>query len=136
MDERTLQAKNRPNITRRRFSAGLCLGLLTALSGCGGTTESVADTADGAPGAAGSTFGAPKAWDVVPTHALTLSPGATFNLATTLPPNVAVGGVFQVDSSGAPLPAGITLAPAGVLTVSSSATGTVAGVVFRYIPPA
>lgn len=151
MDERKLQERNRTDLTRRRLSAGLCLGLLGVLSGCGGTTPIVEEASSpteppntgggstgSAPGAAATTFGAPKAgsWDVVPTHALTLTPGTSFNLADTLPATVLPGGVFEVDRSGAPLPAGISLVPTGLLTVSSAATGTAAGVVFRYTPPA
>lgn len=145
MDERKLQERNRTNVTRRRLSAGLCLGLLSALTGCGGSTDSIVSSSSSsapptgsAPGAAAPAFGAPRAgaWDVAPSHALTLSPGASFDLAATLPPTVAPGGVFEVDASGAPLPAGITLVPSGLITVASSANGSVAGVVFRYTPPA
>ena len=117
MNERNLQERNRTDLARRRFSTGLCVGLLTVLAGCGGSDE-------------------PTTWDVVPSRSLSLSPGATFSLAATLPPSVAPGGVFDVDPSGTPLPTGMTLQPSGLLTVSSSATGGTAGVVFRYTPPA
>ena len=78
----------------------------------------------------------PTTWDVVPSRALALAPGATFNLADTLPASVARGGVFEIDASGAPLPAGITLVPTGQLSVGDSATGAASGLVFRYTPPA
>lgn len=130
MDERKLQERNRPTVTRRRFSVGLCLGLVTTLAGCGGSfEEQPVITGNGAAGK-------PAAWDVAPNHALTLPPGATFDLAATLPKTVSGGGVFEVDPSGAPLPSGITLLPTGLLSISSSATGGTAGVVFRYTPPA
>jgi hypothetical protein len=125
MDERTLQAggpdaRRLADPARRRLVAGVCLGLVATLAGCGG-----------------SDFVDPAAtWDVVPSRSLTLPPGATFNLATTLPADVKSGGVFEVDPSGAPLPAGFSLTPGGLLFVSSSATGGTAGVVFRYTPPA
>ena len=117
MNERTLQERNRTDLARRRFSTGLCAGLLVVLAGCGGSGE-------------------PDTWDVAPNRSLSLSPGATFNLAATLPASVAPGGIFDVDPSGTPLPSGMTLNPSGLLTVSSSATGGTAGVVFRYTPPA
>jgi hypothetical protein len=131
MNARPLQKRNLTNPARRRFSTGLCLGLLTMVAGCGGSGD---DLLSG-PTPAGSSPGAEK-WDVVPSRSLTLPPGASFNLAATLPSNVRTGGVFQVDPSGAALPAGFTLTPSGLLYVGSSATGGTAGVVFRYTPPA
>lgn len=130
MDERKLQERNLVDRARRRISAGICLGLLGPLAGCGGSGDDLLSTRvpPGTP-AAGK-------WDVAPSGALSLSRGATFNLATTLPSNVRSGGIFQVDPSGAQLPAGFTLSPSGLLHVSSSATGGTAGVVFRYTPPA
>lgn len=64
----------------------------------------------------------------------------TYNLVDTLPREVARGGVFSVHSSGAALPAGVTLTPAGLLSVLNSAPdGATAGVVFAYdlkpVPP-
>lgn len=116
MDERKMQDQGLRDPKRRRVSVGIFLGLLGSLSGCGGTEDPV--------------------WEVVPTRSLALQPGTAFNLATTLPANVPAGGVFEVDSSGSPLPAGITLSPNGLLFVGSAATGGTAGVVFRYTPPA
>jgi hypothetical protein len=122
MEERKLQEQGLNNPKRRRFSAGMCLSLVTAMAGCGGSTDELLAT------------GAGPAWDVVPSRSLSLAPGASFDLAATLPAGVAPGGVFEVDSSGAPLPAGVTLTPGGQLFVSGSATGRTAGVVFRYTP--
>jgi hypothetical protein len=119
MNWKTLEGQSLVNTGRRRFAAGLCAGFLTALAGCGGDDPvAVPD------------------WDVAPAGALRLAPGATFNLAATLPTDVPHGGVFDIDPSGAPLPSGITLQPSGLLTVGSSARGSAAGVVFRYTPPA
>lgn len=133
MDGRKLQERNRTDLARRRFSTGVCLGLLSALAGCGGVDEPLNDPA-------GPASGTPKVaeatWDVVPSRAIVIAPGESFDLAATLPGKVARGGVFDVDPRGAPLPAGITLDRTGVLSVSSSATGGTAGVVFRYTPPA
>ena len=130
MDAGTMQERNRA-LTRRQFATGLCLGMLSVLPGCGGGVEE-------SPSVAGPTVGTarPLAWDVVPEHTLALAPGETFDLADTLPAAVAKGGVFEVDPSGTPLPAGTTLAPTGLLTVSGSATGMASGLVFRYTPPA
>jgi hypothetical protein len=118
MDERKLQSRGLANPKRRRFTAGLVLGLasLGSLAGCGGYADPL--------------------WEVAPTGALALPPGTSFNLATTLPSGVASGGVFEVDPSGSPLPPGVTLSPSGLLFVSGTATGGTAGVIFRYTPPA
>lgn len=124
MDEGKLQVQGLINPTRRRVSAGVCLGLLAALAGCGGSSDELLST------------GAGPAWDVVPSRSLSLAPGATFDLSATLPAGVNRGGVFEVDPSGAPLPSGVTLAPGGQLFVSGTATGGTAGVVFRYTPRA
>lgn len=129
MKARPLQERNLTDPTRRRFSAGICLGVLAVLAGCGGTEDDLLSTGI-------SNGAAPGKWDVAPSGALALSRGASFNLAATLPSDVRTGGVFQVDPSGAPLPAGFTLSPSGLLYVGSSATGGTAGVVFRYTPPA
>jgi len=133
MEERKLQERNRTAISRRRFSAGLCLGIVTTLAGCGGSYEEQPVATVRGP----VTFTPkPAVWEVAPNRSLALPPGATFDLAATLPKTVTSGGVFGVDPSGAPLPAGITLQPSGLLAISSAATGTTAGVVFRYTPPA
>jgi hypothetical protein len=61
--------------------------------------------------------------------------GGSFDLAGTLPPNVARGGRFGLDSRGAPLPTGMSLSEAGILSVGSAATGKVSGVLFTYEVP-
>ena len=133
MEERKLQEKRQTAVSRRRFSVGLCLGLATTFAGCGGSFEEQPVATVRGP----VTFGAkPAVWEVAPNHALALPAGTTFDLAATLPKTVRPGGVFAVDASGAPLPTGITLMPTGLLAISSAATGTTAGVVFRYTPPA
>ena len=45
------------------------------------------------------------------------------------------GGAFDVSPSGARLPAGMTLAPEGILSVGTAIVGSVAGVVFTYSSP-
>jgi hypothetical protein len=134
MDEVKLQERNRINTARRRLSTGLCLGLLTAVAGCGGSAE--APTAAAGGPASSNPKVAQTTWEVAPSRALAVAPGSSFDLADTLPAKVARGGFFEVDPSGAPLPAGVTLDRAGVLSASDSATGGTAGVVFRYTPPA
>jgi hypothetical protein len=52
-----------------------------------------------------------------------------------LPSAVKRGGTFGIDASGARLPAGMTLTPAGLLSVGSASVGTIAGVVFTYDAP-
>jgi hypothetical protein len=114
-----------PDAGRRRFSKFLCAGTLATLTGCGGSIddEPPANAAQGQ-------------WDVMPSKRLIVAPGMSFDLNTTLPAGVARGGLFDVDPSGVALPPGITLSSRGVLTVTAAATGSAAGVVFRYTPPA
>jgi hypothetical protein len=59
----------------------------------------------------------------------------TFDLKTTLPGTYNADGVFQVDPAGTALPAGMTLAPDGVITDSGAAAATINGVRFNYIEP-
>ena len=72
-----------------------------------------------------------SAWVVNP-PSFAVGSGATFNLANTLPAGVAGGGTFGVSSAGAPLPTGMTLTPAGILSVGTAKVGNVTGVVFTY----
>ena len=66
---------------------------------------------------------------------MTVGSGASFDLATTLPAGVTRGGVFGVDSAGAPLPIGMRLSSSGVLAVGTATVGTVSGVLFTYEEP-
>ncbi|MGH6611071.1 MAG: hypothetical protein ACRECQ_12525 [Burkholderiaceae bacterium] len=84
------------------------------------------------PPAAAPPPAAPSGAWVVNPPSFAVGSGATFNLANTLPAGVARGGVFGVSSSGAPLPTGMTLTPAGILGVGTATVGNVAGVVFTY----
>jgi len=77
---------------------------------------------------------ASSAWVVNP-PSFAVGSGATFNLANTLPAGVARGGVFDVSASGARLPSGMSLTPAGILSVGAATVGSVAGVVFTYASP-
>lgn len=77
---------------------------------------------------------ASTAWVVNP-PSLAVGSGATFNLATTLPAGVARGGAFGVSTAGANLPTGMTLTPAGILSVGAAIVGSVSGVVFTYATP-
>ncbi|HTT12918.1 MAG TPA: hypothetical protein VMG60_18755 [Burkholderiaceae bacterium] len=61
--------------------------------------------------------------------------GQTFDLTQTLPGTVAKGGTFGVSANGAPLPAGMTLSPAGIITVGSATIGQTTGVTFTYTEP-
>jgi hypothetical protein len=73
----------------------------------------------------------PGVWTV---PAIDLGQGAssTFDLTSTLPSGTTRGGVFSVDPSGSPLPAGISLSSNGILSTSSQATASVSGVIFSY----
>jgi hypothetical protein len=122
--EPTLQERNQINPAGAASAPGSVSALLAGLTGCGGSGD------DYYPNAS------LERWSVAPNQALVLSQGSTFDLTSTLPSTAPRGGVFEIDRSGAPLPAGITLSPTGLLTVGPSATGGTAGVVFRYTPPA
>ena len=108
-----MQSKSR----RVTLQLGL-LALFWPLTGCGG-------------GSSGNSPSAPAVWNVPP---IDLGQGATstFDLASTLPPQIARGGVFAVDPSGSTLPAGVFLSSAGVLSASSQMTESVSGVIFSY----
>jgi len=77
---------------------------------------------------------APGPWGVGPLI-FAVGSGATFDLAATLPNGVARGGTFGVAGSGAPLPAGMALSPAGILATGTATVGEVVGVVFTYSVP-
>jgi hypothetical protein len=64
-----------------------------------------------------------------------LRPGDVVDLAASLPATVRRGGVFEVDSAGAALPRGVTLAANGILTVGAIGCCAADGIVFRYTPP-
>jgi hypothetical protein len=108
----------------------LAVAVLSAgktLAACGGGSGGGAPTAGNQE---------PDAWTPAPY----LFAGDTvfvFDLAQTLPANVRRGGQFRVDSSGAALPSGVSLAPSGVLSLTAAAAvGFTSGVVFAYTEPA
>ncbi|MCX8005115.1 MAG: hypothetical protein N2688_09185, partial [Burkholderiaceae bacterium] len=59
----------------------------------------------------------------------------TYDLSATLPAGVVRGGTFGVDPSGARLPDGMTLSPAGILSLGSATVGQTTGVIFTYTEP-
>ncbi len=80
------------------------------------------------PGA--PTLPAQTSWYVPP---IVLNQGSNqiFDLSQTLPTCLQSGGVFSVDSSGSPLPAGVTLTPNGILSAAGAASPSqTTGVVF------
>jgi len=74
---------------------------------------------------------APGAWTVV-LPSFTAGKSATYDLRSTLPSGVSRGGTFGVAANGSPLPAGMTLAPVGILSVASTTVGQATGVIFTY----
>lgn len=74
-------------------------------------------------------------WSVNPQPVLIAGSSSGFDLSQTLPQGVARGGTFSLDASSAPLPNGVTLSPAGILSASASTTGTFSGVIFAYQEP-
>ena len=111
-----MQSKSR----RHTLQLGL-LALFWPLTGCGG-------------GSSGNSPAVPPAVWNVPAIDLGQGAASTFNLASTLPPDIARGGVFAVDASGSTLPAGVSLSSTGILSASSQMTESVSGVIFSYAP--
>ena len=129
------------NTDRRRLLKHSLAAIVTALAGCGGgsdassplgSTPAPAPTPTPTPTPAPPP--APEVWNPsVPP--LLVGANSTFNLAATLPVGITRGGRFGLDSSGASLPAGMTLSSGGVLAVGSASIGTVTGVIFTYETP-
>lgn len=84
-----------------------------------------------APSPAPTPPSAPGAWTVV-LPSFTAGKSATYDLRSTLPSGVRRGGTFGVAANGNPLPAGMTLAPVGILSVASTTVGQATGVIFTY----
>jgi hypothetical protein len=77
----------------------------------------------------------PGPWVLNP-QLIARTPKFVWDLTASLPPGVKRGGRFFVDSSGAPLPPGVTLSPRGILSLTNVAReGTTEGVVFGYTEP-
>ena len=58
--------------------------------------------------------------------------GTSFDLGSTLPVGAKRGGSFGIDPAGARLPVGMSLSPAGILSVGGASIGSVTGVIFTY----
>ena len=134
---------------RRMLRCGAAAGIF-ALTGCGGGSKEVAQAVGATPSNvapapdSGGTSPLPAAPNPETTSAPPTALGwnvtipmlnvgsGTFDLSTTLPANVARDGIFGVDPAGASLPAGMTLSPAGVLSVGTATVSIATGVVFTY----
>lgn len=120
-------AKNGPmtKISRRSALKLTLFSSAALLIGCGGGGNSTSAN----PPPAGS-----ATWD--PALPLFLA-GSTqsFDLTETLPSTVAKGGTFGVAANGTSLPAGMTLSPAGIITVGGATIGQTTGVAFTYTEP-
>lgn len=107
--------------------------LLTAsaliAAGCSGSDTVVAPAPVPSPGPPPSSV-----WMLPP---ITLDPGKSFDLATTLPASANRGGRFSVMPTGASLPPGASLADDGKLYSASVSSALVQspGVVFSYVEP-
>lgn len=73
----------------------------------------------------------PDSWAISPISLIAGS-SSRLDLSATLPASIPHGGKFQVDPSGSPLPAGMSLSPAGILSVGSASVGDATGVIFNY----
>lgn len=143
-------ASRTPSVGRRRW---LGLGLASAVATLGGCnwqdvfhsgsespSVSAPPEAVAAPGAGGGTpttppTATPSTAPWIPNPSFVQGSQLPFDLAATLPTDVARGGVFSVDPAGAPLPAGMTMTANGLLFAGAANVGTSAGVVFRYTEP-
>lgn len=134
-------------MSRRR---ALGFGLFSAaalLTGCGGSelvpgaTGSVPGDAPPPPTPAPVPTPAPTptpapVWDPSPWLTFTSGAGpASVDLNVTLPAGVVRGGVFGLAPGSSPLPQGIVLSSAGVLTAASPSAGVTQGVMFSYAEP-
>ena len=137
-------------IGRRRALAFGLYGCAVLLSACGGSNEDTAQPASAdeptpapapspaptpAPTPAPSPAPAPAQWNVGPLF-FAAGTATKLELSTTLPSGVRKGGTFGVSPSGMPLPAGMTLSSAGLLSLGTALVGTTTGVVFTYSEPA
>ena len=77
----------------------------------------------------------PPTWTISPEPSFVIGQITTTDLSTTLPAGIVKGGIFSVDLSGATLPQGMTLSPAGILSLGGAAVGSTSGVVFSYTEP-
>jgi hypothetical protein len=125
---------------RNAIRLGL-LGCSALLFGCGPTVDLMFHgttrdrSSEPTPAPAPSPTG-PQAWNVNPWPFFLAGSGATFDLAATLPSGPPRGGTFGVDARSPALPAGMTLSPAGILSVGSSRISQTEGVIFTYTEPA
>lgn len=106
---------------RRKFLVATALSG-AGVSACGGGSSGLAPAIE---------------WTVDPPPVLIAgATGVVFDLAPSLPANVRRGGRFAVTASGRPLPAGVVLAPAGILSLTgATVVGVTEGVVFAYDEP-
>lgn len=112
------------SVTRRTALAFGLSGCASLLEGCGGggssSDQDVAQLTQ---------------WNVGPLFFLAGS-AQTLNLELTLPSEAIKGGTFGLSTSGAALPAGMTLSQSGILAVAGASASTVEGVIFTYTEPA
>jgi hypothetical protein len=103
---------------------------VAGLPACGGGGSSAE------PPAGQRTTAPTAAWDVAPVLVAGVAQ-AVFDLSASLPASVRRGGRFSVSPTGAQLPPGVTLSPAGVLSAASDASvGVTEGIIFAYEEPA
>lgn len=120
-------------VNRRKLLTFGVWGCGIALAGCGGSDELV--IARAAPALAPATPSA--VWDPTPWLVFNAGIGTVkVDLAKTLPSSVKRGGVFSLDTSSRPLPSGVTLSPAGILTAINPSAGIASNIVFAYAEPA
>jgi hypothetical protein len=138
-----------PSIGRRKALTFSLFGCVSLLAACGGgSRDGTTDATAGGPSPAPSPAPVPapipspapapapaaEAWNVGPLYVSTGS--GSVNLANTLPSSVKRGGTFGISPTGAMLPAGMSLSPAGILSSGSATVSAVVGVVFTYDEPA
>jgi hypothetical protein len=129
-------AESRIRLSRRGALTFGVFGLAALLPACGGGSGSADLSSSAGPTGGGVASPAEAAaWNVGPLY-FAAGSGATLDLAATLPNGVTKGGAFGTSSEGTSLPAGMTLSPAGILSIGTAPIGDVVGVVFTYTEPA
>jgi diacylglycerol kinase family enzyme len=149
--------KSMNKTSRRTFlMCGLIGGQAALMAGCGGgagssAAKQAADTSQEEAQALAQALAASRPpmrpparppaqsrteWPSQETLAVVVGSPTTVDLKQMLPSGSVRGGRFELDSSGSPLPSGVTLTPDGLLSANSaSQTGVIYGVVFAYILP-
>ena len=131
--EQSLHSGGRSTVIFATKRRSLLMGAASAggigVTGCGGSGS---DTSGPAVPQADQV---PTLWDPSPWMWFIAGASRSVDLALTLPSGIVRGGVFELASGSAPLPRGLSLSPAGMLSAKEPAESRTANVVFTYAEP-